>query len=71
MVLQALVMLGGPAGRVDTVRAYALRSLKACHPDQVSLRIELLTLLKPICTLLKCIGRLSEDTKGNEAAPAC
>ena len=37
-LLQALVMLGGPAGRVDTVRAYALRSLKACHPDQVSHR---------------------------------
>lgn len=64
-------MLGGPAGRVDTVRAYALRSLKACHPDQVSRRMGLLTLPEPICILLKCIGRLLEEAKGNRAAPAC
>ena len=55
MLLQALVMLGGPAGRVDTVRAYALRSLKACHPDQVSRHTRLLTLPKHICILLTCI----------------
>ena len=33
---QALVMMGGPAGRVAPVRAYALRSLQACNPDQVT-----------------------------------
>ncbi len=33
---QALVMMGGPAGRVAAVRAYALRSLQACNPDQVT-----------------------------------
>ena len=32
---QALVMMGGPAGRVAAVRAYALRSLQACNPEQV------------------------------------
>ena len=32
---QALVMMGGPAGRVPAVREYALRSLQACNPDQV------------------------------------
>ena len=72
MVLQALVMLGGPAGRVDTVRAYALRSLKACHPDQVSPRTGLLTLPKHICILLKgpsdCCWRRQ---KGIGAALAC
>ena len=56
---------------MDTVRAYALRSLKACHPDQVSRRMGLLTLPEPICILLKCIGRLLEEAKGNRAAPAC
>ena len=33
---QALVMMGGPAGRVPAVREYALRSLQACNPDQVT-----------------------------------
>lgn len=35
VVFQALVMLGGPAGGVPAVRAYALRSLRTCVPEQV------------------------------------
>jgi len=34
-LLQALAMLGGPAGGVPAVRAYALRSLEGCDPEQV------------------------------------
>lgn len=35
-LLQALAMLGGPAGKVPAVRAYALRSLEACPPEAVA-----------------------------------
>ena len=35
-LLQALAMLGGQAGGVPAVRAYALRSLEGCDPEQVS-----------------------------------
>ena len=34
-LLQALAMLGGQAGGVPAVRAYALRSLEGCDPEQV------------------------------------
>ncbi|BDA51126.1 phosphatidylinositol 4-kinase alpha [Coccomyxa sp. Obi] len=35
-LLQALVMMGGPAGQAGAVRTYALRSLRACTPEQVA-----------------------------------
>lgn len=35
MDAQALVMMGGPAGQMGAVRTYALRSLRACAPEQV------------------------------------
>ncbi|KAK9840723.1 hypothetical protein WJX81_000166 [Elliptochloris bilobata] len=35
-LLQALEMMSGPAARVPAVRAYALRSLHACNPQQVA-----------------------------------
>jgi len=37
-LLQALAMLGGQAGGVPAVRAYALRSLEGCDPEQVQRR---------------------------------
>lgn len=39
-LLQALAMLGGPAGGVPAVRAYAVRSLEGCDPEQVRVRLE-------------------------------
>ena len=33
---QALEMMSGPAAKVPAVRAYALRSLHACNPQQVA-----------------------------------
>ena len=35
VMAQALEMMSGPAARVRAVRAYALRSLHACNPQQV------------------------------------
>lgn len=36
-LLQAMALMSGPAARHASVRAYALRSLHACPPEQVSL----------------------------------
>ena len=35
-LLQALGMMSGPRGQQEAVRAYALRSLHTCPPEQVS-----------------------------------
>ena len=35
-LLQALGMMSGPQGQQASVRAYALRSLHTCPPEQVS-----------------------------------
>ncbi|EIE19821.1 phosphatidylinositol 3 and 4-kinase family protein, partial [Coccomyxa subellipsoidea C-169] len=35
-LLQALVMMGGPAGQAAAVRTYSLRSLQGCAPEQVA-----------------------------------
>lgn len=35
-ILQALHMLSGPQGQLPEVRAYALRSLHTCIPEQVT-----------------------------------
>lgn len=35
MILRALQMMSGPQGSREAVRAYALRSLLTCNPEQV------------------------------------
>ncbi len=50
---QALVMMGGPAGRVPAVREYALRSLQACNPDQVQPPASVLIMEAPFDVMLQ------------------
>ena len=52
---QALVMMGGPAGRVPAVREYALRSLQACNPDQVILPASVLIMEAPLDDSVVCL----------------
>lgn len=40
LILQALYMMTGPGGQQPDVRAYALRSLLACNPQQASLALQ-------------------------------